>query len=90
MSVHAEPLPENSRQPQLALLLAVLGIPGCTVAWSLPAGGFWIGVPLSIAAIVIGVRARATASPSGRRIATAAIVLGAIEILFMATWTVAG
>ena len=56
MSAHAQPLSDDRRQPQLALLLAVLGIPGCTVAWSLPAGGFWIGVPLSVAAIVIGVR----------------------------------
>jgi hypothetical protein len=70
----------------LALLLAVLGVPGVTIAWDLPAGGFWIGIPLAIAAIVVGTRARRT-SP---RLATAAIVLAAIEILFTATWTLLG
>lgn len=70
----------------LALLLAVLGVPGVTIAWDLPAGGFWIGIPLAVAAIVVGVRAR----DGSRRLATAAIVLAAIEILFTATWTVLG
>ena len=45
-------------KPGLALLLAVLAIPGSTVAWDLPAGGLYIGLPLGIAAIVLGVRAR--------------------------------
>ena len=70
----------------LALLLAVLGVPGVTIAWDLPAGGFWIGIPLAVAAIAVGIRSHRT-SP---RIATTAIVLAAIEILFTLTWTVAG
>jgi hypothetical protein len=45
-------------KPGLALLLAVLSVPGSTIAWDLPAGGLWIGLPLAIAAIVLGVRAR--------------------------------
>ena len=69
-----------------ALLLAVLGVPGVTIAWDLPAGGFWIGIPLALAAIVVGVRALG----ASRRLATAAIVLAAIEILFTATWTAVG
>jgi hypothetical protein len=75
---------EARPRPGLALLLALLGVPGSTIAWALPAGGVWIGVPLAAAAIAIGLRAM----PS--RIAVAAIALGAAEILFMATWTVAG
>lgn len=90
MSAQAQPMPTADRRPQLALLLALLGIPGSTVAWSLPAGGFWIGVPLAIAAIVIGARSHGDAARTGRRLAVAAIVLAAIEILFMATWTVTG
>ena len=70
----------------LALLLAVLGVPGVTIAWDLPAGGFWIGIPLAVTAIVVGVRSRRT-SP---RLATAAIVLAAVEIVFTASWTVLG
>jgi hypothetical protein len=47
-------------------------------------------MPLAVAAITIALRARENAGLSGRRLAVAAIVLGAIEILFTATWTVAG
>jgi hypothetical protein len=70
----------------LALLLAVLAVPGVTIAWDLPKGGYWIGVSLAVAAIVVGIQVR-SARP---RLATAAIVLAAIEILFTATWTVLG
>jgi hypothetical protein len=70
-------------RPGLAVLLALLGVPGSTVAWSLPSGGLWIGLPLAVAAIAIGLRA------AGTWLAAAAIVLGAAEILFMAIWTVA-
>ena len=86
MSASAVALSTPRHRGGLALLLAVLGVPGVTIAWDLPAGGFWIGIPLAVAAIVVGVRAR-DASP---RLATAAIVLAAIEILFTATWTALG
>lgn len=78
-------IPGPRRRAGLALLLAVLGIPGVTIAWDLPHGGFLIGIPLAVAAIVVGVRARS----AGPRMAIAAIVLGTIEILFTATWLVA-
>ena len=86
MSASTIAIPRPQRRAGLALLLAVLGVPGVTIAWDLPAGGFWIGIPLAVAAIVVGVRARS----AGPRLATAAIVLAAIEILFTATWTVLG
>ena len=86
MSASTLPLSTPRHRGGLALVLAVLGVPGVTMAWDLPAGGFWIGIPLAVAAIVVGVRAR-DASP---RLATAAIVLAAIEILFTATWTALG
>ncbi len=71
-------------RPSLALLLGLLGIPGVTLAWDLPLGGYWIGLPLAVAAIVLGAGARGT---SPRR-AWAAIALGAIEILFTVSWLV--
>jgi hypothetical protein len=74
--------PEARPRPGLALLLALLAVPGVTIAWELPSGGFWIGVPLAVAAIVIARRA------AGSRIAVAAIALATVEILFTATWTV--
>jgi len=74
----------------VALVLALLGVPGSTIAWELPAGGFWIGVPLAVAAIVVGARALGRPGRAGRRPAVAGIALAAVELLFMATWTVAG
>ena len=83
VSASAVEVPSARHRAGLAMLLAVLGVPGATIAWDLPKGGYWIGIPLAVAALVLGARARGT-SP---RLATAAIVLAAIEILFTATWT---
>ena len=77
-------IPGRRARLGLALLLGLLGIPGVTLAWDLPLGGYWIGLPLAVAAIVLGAGARRT---SPRR-AWAAIALGAIEILFTASWLV--
>jgi hypothetical protein len=74
----------------LALVSGLLGLPGSTIAWDIPAGGFWIGMPLAVAAVVIGVRCLPNVDRRGRWMAIAAIVLAAVEILFTATWTVAG
>lgn len=79
----------RSRSAKAALILALLGVPGSTIAWSLPAGGFWIGMPLAIAAIVVGVRALSDEQQS-RAMALTAILLAAIEIVFTATWTIVG
>ncbi len=47
-------------RPGLALLLAVLSVPGTTMVWDLdvPMPGFWIGLPLGLAAIVLARQAR--------------------------------
>ena len=73
--------------PGLALLFGILSVPGSTVAWDLPAGGLWIGLPLAIAAIVLGVRARRAGA--GGWMATVGIVLAALAILQMAVWSAA-
>jgi hypothetical protein len=78
--------PTESR-PGLALILAILSVPGSTLAWDLPAGGLWIGLPLGIAAIVIGLKARRAAG--GSTMATVAIVIAGLMIAQMALWTVA-
>jgi hypothetical protein len=90
MSASASALAPPRPRAGLALLLAVLGVPGVTLAWDLPPGGYWIGIPLAIAAIVLGARARHGATGRDRGFAIGAIVLAAIEILFTATWTVLG
>jgi hypothetical protein len=75
-------------RPGLALLLGLLAIPGSTLAWDLPAGGLWIGLPLAIAAIVIGLRARRElAGGRGTGMATAAIAIAALMVAQMAVWT---
>ena len=73
-------------KPGLALLLALLAVPGSTIAWDLPAGGLYIGLPLGIAAIVLGVRARRE-----RRVgmALAAIIIAGLCIAQMVVYTVA-
>jgi hypothetical protein len=72
--------PQRAR-PGLALLLAALSVPGSTIAWDLPKGGLWIGLPLAVAAIVLGIRAyRQLAGQAGSRMAIVAIVLAALAI----------
>jgi hypothetical protein len=72
-------------RPGLALVLGLLSVPGSTLAWELPLGGLWIGLPLGIAAIVLGIRARQAGV--GVRRATAAIVLAGLAIAQMAVFT---
>ena len=73
-------------RPALALLLALLAVPGSTWAWDLPLGGLWIGLPLGVAAIVLGLGARRAGS--GRVMATAAIVIAGLCIAQMVVWTI--
>jgi hypothetical protein len=68
-------------RPGLALALSLLSIPGSTIAWELPLGGLWIGLPLGIAAIALGIRARRAGIGVG--MATAAIVLAGLAIAQM-------
>jgi hypothetical protein len=75
----------SQARPGLALVLGLLSIPGSTIAWSLPLGGLWIGLPLGIAAIVLGIRARQAGIRVG--MATAAIVLAGLAIAQMVVYT---
>ena len=76
-------------RPGLALLLAILSVPGSTIAWELPAGGFWIGLPLGIAAILLGVFAHRRLAPgAGSKMAIAAIVIGGLAIAQMVIYTI--
>jgi tetrahydromethanopterin S-methyltransferase subunit C len=77
----------NPPRPSLALVLAVLAIPGSTIAWELPSGGLWIGLPLAVAAVVLGLQARRRGMSTGR--ATVAIAIGTLAIGQMVVWTIA-
>jgi hypothetical protein len=71
-------------RPGLALVLALLSVPGSTIAWELPSGGLWIGLPLAIAAIVLGIRARRRGVGTG--MATVAVAIAALAVGQMAVW----
>jgi hypothetical protein len=70
------------RRPVWALALALFAIPGSTLAWDLPWGGLWIGLPLGVAAIVVGVRSRRSLASK------TAIVIAGLALLQMLVWTV--
>jgi hypothetical protein len=75
-------------RPGLALVLALLSIPGSTATWdTLPGGGFVWGVPLAIVAIVLGAQSLRRSS-AGRGKAQAAIVIGGAMLAMMVIWTV--
>ena len=70
----------------LALVLALLSVPGSTIAWDLPLGGLWIGLPLGPAAIVL---AGHSIQREGRsKSALAAIAIAASMVGMMAVWTI--
>jgi hypothetical protein len=79
--------PDPRARPGLALVLAILAVPGSTIAWDLPAGGLWIGLPLGVAALVLGAQARARLA-TGRGMAIAAIVIGGLAILSMVAFVI--
>ena len=83
--------PTKRARPGLALALALLAVPGVTIAWDLPHGGFYTGVPLAVAAIVVGLQARTRLSGGkGRIMATIAVAIGALAILSVAFISAAG
>jgi hypothetical protein len=71
-------------RPGLALVFALLAIPGSTIAWDLPAGGLWIGLPLAATALALGIRARRRRLGVG--MATAAIVIACLAIAQMVVY----
>lgn len=73
----------------LALALAILSLPGSMLPWDwFTAGGLVIGVPLALAGLVLGVRARRAAAPGrpAARIALAAVVLSVAVLLIPVVW----
>ena len=78
------------RRPALhhiAALLAVLSLPGSLLPWDwFRAGGLVIGVPLAVAAIVVGLRARRSESRAARAEATTAIAFAVVVLLIPVVW----
>ena len=77
-------------RPGLALLLALLSIPGTTMVWDLdvPVPGLRIGGPLGVAAIVLALRARREPiDKSARIMAMTALVIATLFVGQMLIWT---
>jgi hypothetical protein len=78
----------QSSRPGLALVLAIVSVPGAILTWdTLPGGGFVFGAPFAIAAVVLGLQARRR-SPAGRGKALAAILIAGAILAMMVVWTV--
>ena len=70
----------------IALVLAVLSVPGSILTWDvLPGGGFVWGAPLALTAIALAV----PSLPASRGKATIALVVAGAMLLMMVAWTVA-
>jgi len=84
--------PPAPARPKLALALALLSVPGVTIAWDIaPGGGFTTGVPLGIAAIVLGLQARARLDgASGTKMALSAVGVGSLAVLSVVFFMIAG
>ena len=74
--------PAPRARPGLALALALISVPGVTIAWDVSAALGVLGTAVSIAAIVLGLQARARlAGAAGTRMATVAAGLATIAVL---------
>jgi hypothetical protein len=79
-------LDHTTDRSTLALVLALLSVPGSIITWDLlPGGGFVWGAPLAVLAIILAVPSLRIA----RGKATAAIVIAGVMIAMMAIWTIA-
>jgi hypothetical protein len=83
--------PRPRARPGLALGLALLSIPGVTIAWDIGAGAGIAGVGVGIAAVVVGLQARsALAGAKGTRMASVAIGIAALGLLSVVVFLLVG
>lgn len=76
----------RATHPVLALVLALISVPGSIMTWDeLPGGGFVWGLPFAIVAVALGVQARSAGNERGK--ATAAIVIGGLMAAMTIIWT---
>lgn len=83
--------PTGRARPKLALALALISVPGVTIAWDLAPGAGFLGVAVGIAAIVYGLQARARLDGAkGSRMATTAVVIAALAVLSVVFFLIVG
>lgn len=96
MSTHAarppvDLAPDAPARPGLALVLALISIPGVTIAWDISGIAGFAGTGVGIAAIVLGLQARSRlAGASGTRMATVAVAVAALAVLSVVVFLIVG
>ena len=74
--------PHAHAQPGLALALAVISVPGVTIAWDIASALGFAGTAMAVAAIVIGLQARTRLNGArGTKMATVAVAIAGIALL---------
>lgn len=83
--------PSAPARPKLALALALISVPGVTLAWDIAAALGWVGLAVAIAAIVIGLQARRRLQGGGGSVmASAAVVIAGLAALSVIVFLIIG
>jgi hypothetical protein len=83
--------PSAPPRPKLALALALLSVPGVTIAWDLASAAGYTGVAVAIAAIVVGIQARARLHGGrGTVVANIAIAIATLAVLSVVIFLIVG
>jgi hypothetical protein len=83
--------PSAPARPGLALTLALVSVPGVTIAWDVSGIAGFAGTGVGIAAIVVGLQARARlAGANGTRMATVAIAVATLAVLSVVFFLIVG
>ena len=83
--------PNAPARPGLALALALISIPGVTIAWDIGAVAGFAGTAIGIAAIILGLQARDRLDgAAGTRMATVAVVIAALAVLSVVFFLIVG
>lgn len=83
--------PNPDAKPGLALALALISIPGVTIAWDIAIAAGVAGTAIGVAAVVIGVQARSRLDGAkGTTMATVAIAIAALGLLSVAFFLAVG
>lgn len=83
--------PSAPARPKLALALALISVPGVTIAWDIAAALGWAGLAVAIAAIAVGLQARSRLQGGrGRVMASAAVVIAGLAALSVIVFLIIG
>jgi len=83
--------PSPHAKPGLALALALISVPGVTIAWDIATAVGLAGTAIAVTAIVIGLQARSRLDGAkGTNMATVAIAVAALALLSVVVFLAIG